>query len=184
VQTDISGAATSYVVAVKSATGHRGVYRLTATWTDAVWVGLARCLQEKVNQRVAKVHTKPPFLTHPNVLLGDPPPDGERAAALLGPLGGFNPVLAGSAGSIDVALAGPDGVPLHGLLFNSDGVLVGDSEPLSPAAAAAATRPDGLVPTARLTAGGLEPGEQLYLVAEPTGQTAVSTWNSVGFGAP
>jgi hypothetical protein len=181
VQSAVGSSPSTWTALIHSSTGKRGVYRLTARWDDAVYVSLATCIEQMVGKKIASVLTKPPFPGDPpNVLHGNPAPEGDQAPAVISELGGYNPVLVGPSGKINVVLAGPPGVELKGLLFNSDGMLVAESSPLSRRALAHAARPPGLVPQGSLRAGSLRGGELLYLIAMPV-QAATDVTAMVGF---
>jgi hypothetical protein len=154
-----------FVVDVQSATGKRGVYRLTAHWEDAVWVDLGVCLARGGKQKVDAVHTVAPFPFDQKVPVWNPDPTSTfKVGATIFDLGGFNPIKLGRGSSLKLTLASPAGQPISGLLFDGNGVLLGESAPLSKAQRRGARVADGLLPVARLSVGGLTAGQTYILV--------------------
>jgi Concanavalin A-like lectin/glucanases superfamily len=165
-----------YLVSITPAAAKRSVYRLTATWSDAIHVPAGTCALREAKAKLQQVNstvlTKPPFGGHPNVIALDPSIVEQPWTG--GPVysqGGYTALIANGP-SADLVISSPAGEPVSALLLDSDAVLLAETTPIPVGASIQANVPDGLVPQARLHVSGLTAGATYFLVPMPSATTA------------
>jgi hypothetical protein len=158
------------MVQVRSADGHRAVYRFDADFHDGIYLNPEDCeRRRKILKWMKDVENTyaPVDLTHPDPRFpGDPAAPPGADPIVLPALGGYEVVELDDGGALDALVSSPAGTPVVARLFDTSGVLVAEGAPLADAESAVA--PGGLVAQSRLSADGLAPGPYLVQVEPAT----------------
>ncbi|HEV8579010.1 MAG TPA: hypothetical protein VGX68_07985 [Thermoanaerobaculia bacterium] len=168
---------------VQSIAGNRGVYHLDARWTDAVYLDPAQCAYAAsvivLRQKAAGlkgIDWRSIYI--PQLDLPRPP---EVDQVDVYDLGGYRLVEIGQAGSLDSVISSGFDQPVGARLFDSEGILLGESLAVGEGKLGARI-PPGLVPQGQLQVDGLAEGNYLLQVV-PLFDTGAEGVKQVTIGA-